>query len=999
MQIGAFLERARQSWSARAADMLAVLVVVLAAGLVNCGTASAQHLPLQIFDAQSGLTNLSIEAIAQDRTGFMYVGTEAGVFRYDGVRFAHMGRAEGLPRAGDVQEILPAPGGRIWVVFADRVFLAAGGGETMSVAVPGLPQDLPSHRADIIDGDLLLVRGDRLLRIHAGASGSLSTTVMLVQTQAPLDSVHVDHRTTWLDCGTALCRLTQGRLIPLDPALGLPPDRWTALLRDQTGTLWLRSANRIASLPTRGTRFKVIDVPGGPGRYGSDAGRLDLALDAVGDVVTQGAHGLLVHQHGAWTVYDHAGRFSYGEVTAMLRDQEGSLWLGSKARGVARAIGLGTFEDWNRASGLSDDVVWGAARDGAGTLWATTDLAVDPVVDRTGASLVVSTAQVGAHAGNVAATKAVAESVTASPQPLPFQAYAMATSPRGQLWVGVQDGELIRRDPYSGQSVSMGKLPPIRNMLADPSGPIWVGTRHGLVRIDRPDDATPALVPDLGSSDEPVFAMTLDTTGDLWVLTRKTLFHRDVRHVWQAVMQTDPLGGYQTHEMAFARDGTLWLGSFITGITRLHLDHDRVVSEDHLPSIHLASQEVEILHCDPAGRMWVGTDQGIDVTDGTSWRHLDQQDGMPGQDVDEGAVFIDHDGSPWFGTAGGLTHLLNPEQVLRQQRGGPRPVITGVSVGDVRLPFATVRSGTIHLHWSDDPLVIGFSSLAFGLSQSVHFRYRLRGVDRGWVETDAREARYPSPPPGKLVFEVMAVDPLHRLVSAPVRLIIKLQAPWWRTWAAYLALAALGAAALAAIWQLRVRYLLARQHQLEVLVEERTREIEQARVILFKQATSDSLTGLANRSAILDRLQEALVDAERTGSPLAVALLDLDHFKRVNDVFGHLAGDAVLREVGARLDAGMRDRDHAGRYGGEELLLVLPGLRPRSYERLRGLLAAVFTEPFALEQTTIRMTASMGVTWVLPGDDLTAMIRRADAALYAAKRSGRDRFVCDPPQT
>ena len=991
MQIAAFLERVHQTWSARVVPMVAILVAMLAAGLVDCSTASAQHLPLQTFDAQSGLANLSIEAIAQDRHGFLYVGTEAGLFRYDGLRFVHMGRAEGLPRAGDVQEILPAPAGRIWVVFADRVFLAAGGAETISVAVPGLLQDLPSHRADTINGDLLLVRGNRLLRIHPGASGPLSTTVMPVQAPTPLDTVHVDRGTIWLDCGTALCRRTNGRLIPLDPALGLPPDRWTALLRDHAGTLWLRSANRIASLPVGAARFQVINVPGGPGRYRSDPGRLDFALDAVGDVVTQGAHGLLVHQHGAWTVYDHAERFAYGEVTAMLLDQEGSLWLGSKARGVARAIGLGTFEDWNRASGLSDDVVWGAARDGAGVLWATTDLAVDPVVDRTGASLVVSAAQAG--------TKAVAGSMAPGPQPLPLQAYAMATSPRGELWIGAQDGELIRRDPYTGQSLPMGKLPPIRNMLADPSGPIWVGTRHGLVRIDRPDDAAPALVPDLGSFAGPVFSMTLDRAGDLWVLSRKTLFHRDARHTWHAVLQTDPLGGYQTHEIAFARDGTLWLGSFVTGITRLHLDHDRVVAEDHLPSDHLASQEVEMLHCDAAGRMWVGTDHGIEVTDGATWRHLDQQDGLPGQDVDEGAVFIDDDGSPWFGTAGGLTHLLDPGRVLRQQPDDPRPVITGVSVGDVSLPFVKVRSGTIHLHWSDDPLVIGFSSLAFALNQSVRFRYRLRGVDRGWVETDAHEARYPSPPPGKLVFEVMAVDPLHRLVSTPARLVIKLQAPWWRTWPAYLALAAFAAAVLAALWQLRMRYLLARQHQLELLVEERTREIEQARVILFKQATSDSLTGLANRSAILDRLQQALAEADRTQSPLAVALLDLDHFKRVNDVFGHLAGDAVLREVGARLAAGMRDRDHAGRYGGEELLLVLPGLRPRSYERLRGLLAAVFTEPFALEQTTIRMTASMGVTWMLPGDDLTAMIRRADAALYAAKRGGRDRFVCDPPQT
>ena len=243
----------------------------------------------------------------------------------------------------------------------------------------------------------------------------------------------------------------------------------------------------------------------------------------------------------------------------------------------------------------------------------------------------------------------------------------------------------------------------------------------------------------------------------------------------------------------------------------------------------------------------------------------------------------------------------------------------------------------------------------------------------------------------------MAVDTLHRLGSAPARMTIKIHPPWWRTWPAYLSAAVLGCAFLILLSRWRDRYLLQRQHQLEALVRERTREIEQARLVLFKQATYDALTGLLNRSAVLERLRVAMEGARNAGAPLALALLDLDHFKKINDVFGHLGGDAVLAEVGRRLTASTREGVDAGRYGGEELLLVLPGLKEGMFERIETLRDAVFAAPFQFDSHSIGITCSMGVTWMHPGDDVTSMIRRADAALYAAKRDGRDRIVFDPP--
>ncbi len=959
---------------------------------------SAQHLSVQLFGDESGLANPGVTALGQDRAGFLYVGTQAGLFRYDGYSFARLGAAQGLPETGEVEITRPAPDGRIWVVYPDRVFLT-GLGPTVSIPLATPLDDRNVHRAGTLGADLLLIRDGQLLLIHPNADGSLSVRPAIGKPSPPaagtpqasatrLTTIYADHGTVLVGCGSSVCRLHAGRLIEFGSRLGLPPDNWVALLRDHNGTLWLRSPTRIASLPGGAPAFKVVVVPGGPGRFIDDPEQLDLAEDAGGQVVTQGASGLLVHQNRRWIHFTRIGRSGSMAIQTMLLDRHGSLWIGGKGEGLARVIGLGVFENWNRSDGISDDLVWSIARDGGGALWVATDVAIDQLTQQ----------------GEPAKPSSdIARHAQASPRDLQFlrRAYALATSPRGWLWLGQETGpssaELSRRDPQSGQASIMAPLPLIRLLKFGPAGRLWIGTRRGLARVDRPDDATPTLHFELGSYRGPIYAVRFDAAGDPWILANDAVYHCKAAGQCQAVVHTDPAGGYQTRQMVFAADGTLWLGSFTNGITRLHLRDGVVVGEDRLPSSHLSSMVVEMLSRDRRGRIWVGTDHGLDVTDGTRWRHLDEQDGLVSNDLNENAVFFDEDGSGWFGTSGGLSHLLDPDLTLAAPPQELDPVVSHVSFAGRELKLPTWGGGTLHLRWTSAPLVIDFSSLNFARAPSVRFRYRLRGVDQGWVDATSHEARYPTLPPGKLVFEVMAIDPPHQLASAPARLIIKMRAPWWRTWPAYVGLAALFGLALMALWRVRISYLLARQRQLQALVEERTREIEQARLILLKRATFDTLTGLLSRGAVLERLEDAMADASRTHSQLGVALLDLDHFKRINDQYGHLSGDEVLREVGRRLTALLRGSDCAGRYGGEELLLILPELKPQSFGRMQGLLASVFREPFSTEQITLQVTASMGVTWMIPDDDVTAMIRRADIALYSAKLTGRDRVVFDRP--
>ena len=171
-------------------------------------------------------------------------------------------------------------------------------------------------------------------------------------------------------------------------------------------------------------------------------------------------------------------------------------------------------------------------------------------------------------------------------------------------------------------------------------------------------------------------------------------------------------------------------------------------------------------------------------------------------------------------------------------------------------------------------------------------------------------------------------------------------------------------------------------------------QVSDARNRLVGVARTDELTGLLNRRGTLARLETEVARSARTGTPLALAMLDLDHFKNVNDTFGHSVGDEMLRHFARLVDDESRSYDIVGRLGGEEFLLIAPetDLEEAAIvaERIRTRVAA---EPLRMNGEPIPMTVSIGVTELTDGEDIDALLLRADAAMYAAKDAGRDQVV------
>ena len=181
--------------------------------------------------------------------------------------------------------------------------------------------------------------------------------------------------------------------------------------------------------------------------------------------------------------------------------------------------------------------------------------------------------------------------------------------------------------------------------------------------------------------------------------------------------------------------------------------------------------------------------------------------------------------------------------------------------------------------------------------------------------------------------------------------------------------------------------------------------LQQSLEAIRAESLTDPLTGLGNRKYFDRMIETAVQDAFATGEPLSLLMFDIDHFKSFNDSYGHLTGDQVLRLVGMSLKQTIKGQDITARYGGEEFAVVLPSTALRQAltvaDHIRRAVMAKELKKKSTGEILGRVTISVGVSMLKPGDDPDALIERADACLYAAKRNGRNRVICevDPEYT
>lgn len=917
---------------------------------------SGAHTVVRNYTTSDGIPQAQVNALAQDGAGFLWVGTQAGgLGRYDGRRWEVFDASTGLPGS----------------------------------AVSALERDPEGRLVVGTSGGVVRVEGSRFRSL---GSGELSVTALLAEAGGRL----------WIGTYRGLYLVSRegepAQRIPVDaplvegPILALAPDGAGGVL---VGTrVGLGRVERTAAPRMR-------PVPGLPaGSVGAILNRRGLPL-----LVSVGDAGLFSGAPGAFTRLgtDAVPGKRINWLTAETEDPE-VFWIGTGDRGAFR-VHAGSFEPFGTAEGIVSPIVYTILEDREGVLWFGTDAGV---TKRGPSAFLTFDASDGFPPGQAI--------------------FGAAQSSDGALWFSAWDSGLLRMgaDRKVRRFTSAEGLPADRVIDVAPhaDGGVWVSTRKGLARIVGDRVSVPpqaALLPKGvgGLLPLPDGGLAVGTVADgLYLLAKDGTVTR----------AKGPFGP-DIGALFRAKDGTLWAGGDGWGAVGVRADGSivRLTRKDGLPSDQVTSGLV-----DAEGRLWIGTDRGAFCREPSgATRVLDRRSGFP----DAYIYWIGQEprGALWFGTNRGAVRLPKGGDLevytARDGLGSDECNDNGFFVDASGRIFVSTVGVSIFLGHPrprravdppvvvDEVLVAGrrdrefagrtlpsapgaitfrFSALSFTDETANRFRYRLVGLPDTWTETAPGqfETTYGGLAPGAYRFEVVARTADGRVSHVPAAVSFVIRPPWWRTRAALVL-------SVAALLGLFVGYIRVREGRLvrarETLarqVADRTEELRRANERLAALAVTDELTGLANRRRVIERLEEAIAFVRRTRTPLAVALVDLDRFKDVNDTLGHAAGDRALVNAAEAMQKELRTEDLLGRYGGEEFLAVLAGTDEAGAsvvgERMRLAVETLPSDP----RLGFVLTASIGLAaFDDPQLDAAELIRRADAALYTAKANGRNRVV------
>ena len=954
------------------------------ASWVGVPTRALTQYKIDSWQTEQGLPLNTVQALLQTRDGHLWVGTAGGLARFDGERFTTFSEAE-APSMGSqpVFGLMEDAGGRLWI----------GHSKGAAIYQDGRFQDaIPSE-----------VTGGRRV----------------------WDFVQARDGVIWAATENGLVSWVQGKGVThvYRQPDGLPINRLRALAFDQDGVLWIATTGG-GLVSFADGHFKVYNPANGFPHLQVRA----VLADPAGGVWATTAGGGLVHVlRGEFKIYTTRDGLPSDHLTALARDAHGDLWIGSWGSGVVR-MSAGGFSAVGEAEGLAGSQIWSLQSDREGSVW------------------------VGTWFGGLNRLRNRAFVAFGVPEGLSHDnVRAVLPGRDGMMWVSTSGGGL---DRIEGDRIDvLGKkdgLPTeeLSSLAEDRDGALWIGTyTSGVARLDHGKVETFGTAQGLPGAE--VRSIFEDSHRTLWVGTRSGLA-RFNGHGFDAV--TDPnLPQEGVAAILEDRKGTLWLGTTGQGL----VSYRDGVFKTLTTRDGLVSNWIMALYEDAAGNLWIGTNgegmnrlrdgriaairTGDGLWDGISQTILEDRSGNLWMSCNRGfyraaraelAAFADGRASRvesvGFGPgdalrsttfAGGLQHAgavdVSGHLWLPSARGL-------VIVDPARLPGVGVPPG-VHLESVQVdgvykppgepvvlppgavPLTIRYAAATLLYADRVRFRYRMEGLSQHWVEAGkGGEAVFPALPHGRYRFRVAgSIDGLH-WSEAPAVLPITVQAYFYQTpW--FYALAALGVvAAVAGLFQLRVRQLRARQAEMERLVTLRTEELRQANQHLARLSFVDSLTGLANRRRFDEAFAEEWRRARRSHTPLALVIADIDGFKRYNDLLGHLQGDRCLVEVAAVFarTAG-RAGDLAARYGGEEFVVLLPGVDAEHAHRVAEQIRAdcqalAIPHPDAAVGPVV--TLSLGVASCTPTehDKAESLIAQADAALYQAKQEGRNRVLRRP---
>ncbi|WP_376692068.1 ligand-binding sensor domain-containing protein [Wenzhouxiangella sp. EGI_FJ10409] len=939
------------------------------------------------WSIEEGLPQITVTALVQGPDGYVWAGTQAGVARFDGVRFTVFDPSQSPEMPGMlIQALFVDSQDRVWTgtykgaaVFRDGQFHGVSDGFGREIDV--------FQFAETSAGEVVIASDRGLLRLNDDAFVNVGD-----DPEDALRSVFAHGEDLYAGGYGVIHRQRDGRWesMPLDGPLD------SALVTD-----FIAYDERLWAATTRG----LLYLEDGQWRAYRVEGELadevieTLYADRDGNLWL-GAAGRLLRIQGRElieSVPDDAA-YAHSSVLAMTEDHEGNLWLGSRWDGLARLWNGWVFR-YDQPEGLHNSLVWSVARDGEGNVWTGT---MDGLA--------------------VLREGRFERLVPGSEQPHPH-AYTLLPEP-DRVWVGTRTGLYWwnRREQRVEKPPAFDVLDSAQvNGIIPYEGDYWLATTEGVWRFDGERMHRIAPTGDMGGRDVRVLYETSD--GGLLAGTRRGLLYW---HHGRFLRFSEVAAERDVTAILELSDGRLAVGTFDE---KLYIGRDddwhEFDADDGLPT------NSPFAFGESDGRLWVAGIRGIyELPLDSIQRYIDGEiEALPGRMVlnERGDVpgaqkgfccngagnakgFM-HDGDLWLPTRGGIVHLV-PQRIQRN----PEPPRLHVDRVRIDQKWRALEPGqSFDLPAEQRDIAFGFAVLSYQDPTSVQVEYRLEGFRNDWQRLDEpmqRQLFYTNLPSGSFTLQVRATNNAGVWSDPPTSLDFHIQPRVWETvWfqTAMLFLVIL------LIWlgfNYRLRNMQRQQRALEGMVADRTEKLRVANehlrdysARLETASMTDPLTRLWNRRylssqlpADLSHFHRELAKVQMLGSVMVFAIVDIDFFKEINDRHGHDAGDDVLQQFARLLEQLVRNGDYIVRWGGEEFLIVFRPMPPDEVTRVATrIIDGIGNHGFLLEGGRIlRMTASMGLAEYPPfRDSPSAMdwnhsVTLADKALLHIKQEGRD---------
>ncbi len=990
-----------------------VIVLTLIYALLDALSAAAaaqQPMYFRHLTLQDGLSQNTITFIMQDSRGFIWLGSENGLNRYDGHKFLHYHRDRNDPRslAGDF----------IWSIAEDQdsnLWLATDKGgvahwDRRSDTFKNFrhdPNDVNSLSSNSVrslivgkEGRIWIGSIDGGLNILDPSSGrierythdpndesSLSSNAVYTILQDRAGSIWVG-----TDAGLNLFKQRSRSFLryqnkPNNPQ-SLSNDRVRSVYEDHEGALWVGTfgggLNRLNRLSGRFTQY--LADPNNPQALSDGHVRVVFEDDAQRLWVGT-ADGLNLLDRSTMTVQrfvnDHTQQsLSDSYIMSLYQDRGGLMWVGTRSGGVnvwnPRSWSLGHYTaDWLRDTNVTAFAAYDEQ------LWVGT-------YDHGLMLLEHGVEKIHYHAEELGDDRVM----------------SLLLDGQQGLWIGTMAGGLNRLNLSTGEIVNYRHDPEdldglrsdgVMSLMQDRQDNIWIGLfGGGISRYNVSKNAFENFSVDDGLSSASATTIAQDLQGYIWVGTDAGLNRLQPETGEILQYRYDPedpfsLSADTIYALHVDVAGTLWVGTAGGGLNRLdHVDGNTASFTGFSQAEGLPSNVVYGIRSDVQGQLWVATNNGLARFNPATGdvKQFHRAHGLQGEEFNFGAHHTSEWGILYFGGAYGFNAIVPTR--LQENDHVPAIVLTGLESMNQPLstavPYADLTA--LNVGYKSSALTFEFAALDYTAPEQNRFSFFLEGFDLQWSPpSTVTRATYTNLDPGNYVFRVKGANSDGVWNDEGLSIAINVTPAPWRTSWAY--------CVYALIFTVIVG-LFVRAQQLK-----RRREMQYRRQ-LYRLAYFDTLTGIANRQMFSRNLQAAIKRADTDGTPLALMYLDLDEFKRINDTLGHDAGDDILKAVGKRLQrviekimlAHPRLALELARLGGDEFVLIACGLKnEKTVEQLAKRISRALSWPLVYKRYELVITPSIGISlYPQDGRSVQSLMKNADTALYDAKRAGRNEY-------